>query len=48
MHKVPERKIPSGSSQISILILSEFQRITQLLSPWNHQKTYGPLIISEV
>ena len=46
MNKVPERKIPSGSSQISIL--SEFQRITQLLSPWNHQKTYGPLIISEV
>ena len=33
MNKVPEWETPSGSSQISLLTLSEFQRITQLLSP---------------
>ena len=31
--------------QISLLILSEFKRIN-FYSPWDHQKTYGVLIIS--
>ena len=31
---------------ISFLILSDFRQINQLLFPWNHQKSYGFLIIS--
>ena len=32
--------------QISLLMLSEFMRLINFYSPWNHQKTYGFLMIS--
>ena len=34
------------SRQILHLILGEFKGINDLYSPWNHQKTYGFLMIS--